>query len=158
LPDYGYKDYTAPLFIGRKFKEMAGRDSFYKNFASLCFDISKNGELKLPDETKQKEIRQNWEHIKTLNVMKANLIRWHFFNANFPIFFKVPACTNMPTKSKGRRNGKFTQLPVSALPLRARRATPEVHALKLTQCVNFKEGTPEATRFARSERPFLTLL
>ena len=74
VPDYGYKDYTGPLFIGKKFKEMAGWDSYYKNFASLCFDINKHGEIKLPDETKQKEIRGNWEHIKTLNVMKANLV------------------------------------------------------------------------------------
>ena len=74
LPDYDYKDYTAPLFIGRKFKQMAGRDSYYKNFDRLCFALNKHGELKLPDETKQKEIQENWEHIKKLNVMKANLV------------------------------------------------------------------------------------
>ncbi len=81
LPDEDYVSYTTDLFIGKQFKQEADEESCYKNLRFICFDLNNAGEIKLPhnrnhqiDDQKINEIRENWKHIKVLNVMKAHFI------------------------------------------------------------------------------------
>ena len=73
LPDNNFKDYTFELTSTVGFKELVNDFSDYKSLTQLCFDINKkSGEIK--DNKDIKVIKQNWEHIKNMNIKKANLI------------------------------------------------------------------------------------
>ena len=76
LPDNDYSSYTTQINLGKKFKEKANSESFYKNLDFIAFRINlKNLSLKIPDEKERIEkIRQNWEHLLKMNVQKANFI------------------------------------------------------------------------------------
>lgn len=76
LPDNDYYRYTSQLNLGKKFKEKADAESFYKNFDFLAFRINlKTSSLKIPVSKEQIEkIRQNWEFLLQMNVQKANFI------------------------------------------------------------------------------------
>lgn len=75
LPDGDYYQYTSPVNLGRKFKEKANADSVYKNLDFIAFRINlRTASLKIPNSKKIEEIRQNWEFLKRMNVLKANFI------------------------------------------------------------------------------------
>lgn len=81
LPDEDYVTYVTDIFIGKRFKDEADSVSLYKTLRFISFDLNKSGEIKLPhnrfretDEQKVNEIRENWNHIKQLNIKKANYI------------------------------------------------------------------------------------
>ena len=75
LPDEDFKNYTFNLMSERRFKEIVGEESYYKNLKYLCFDLRKSGELKIPEEKVLTEkIKQNWLLLKDLNIKKAHFI------------------------------------------------------------------------------------
>ncbi|AEB13264.1 hypothetical protein Tresu_0305 [Treponema succinifaciens DSM 2489] len=76
LPDNDYFSYTTQINLGKKFKEKANSESFYKNLDFITFRINlKTLSLKIPEEKERIEkIRQNWELLLKMNVQKANFI------------------------------------------------------------------------------------
>lgn len=75
LPDEDFKNYTFDLMSERSFKQIVNEESFYQNLKYLCFDLNKAGELKISDDEKRlKKIKQNWLHLKELNIKKAHFI------------------------------------------------------------------------------------
>lgn len=76
LPDKEYYLYTVDLFIGKRFKKQADDDSFYKNLDFICFKFNrKKSEITVPkDQEEVDNIKKNWEHVKELNISKANYI------------------------------------------------------------------------------------
>ena len=75
LPDEDFKNYTFDLMSEKSFKQIVNEESFYKNLNYLCFDMKKSGELKISnDEKRTNKIKQNWLHLKELNIKKAHFI------------------------------------------------------------------------------------
>ena len=77
LPDENFKHYTFDLTSKTGFKQIVHEQSYYKKTTYLCFGIhKKSGELlrKTDDLHRVKVIKQNWVHIKKLNIKKANFI------------------------------------------------------------------------------------
>lgn len=75
LPDDNYKNYTFDIFADKTFKQIANEFSDYKNLKYLCYDINKSGELKKNTDTeRENKIKENWLHIKNMNIKKANFI------------------------------------------------------------------------------------
>jgi hypothetical protein len=75
LPDEDFKNYTFNLMSEKSFKQIVNEESFYKNLNYLCFDLNKSGELKISDDEKRtNKIKQNWLHLKELNIKKAHFI------------------------------------------------------------------------------------
>ncbi|MEE1291328.1 MAG: hypothetical protein UHW86_09895, partial [Spirochaetota bacterium] len=75
LPDDDFKNYTFDLLSEKSFKQLVNEESFYQNLKYLCFDIRKSGEVKSPDdEGRIEKIKQNWIHLKELNIKKAHFI------------------------------------------------------------------------------------
>lgn len=75
LPDEDFKNYTFDLMSERSFKQIVDEESYYKNLKYLCFDLHKSGELKISDDEKRtNKIKQNWLHLKELNIKKAHFI------------------------------------------------------------------------------------
>ena len=75
LPDEDFKNYTFNLMSEKSFKQIVNEESFYKNLNYLCFDLNKSGELKISDDEKRtNKIKQNWIHLKELNIKKAHFI------------------------------------------------------------------------------------
>ena len=75
LPDEDFKNYTFDLMCEKSFKQIVNEESFYKNLNYLCFDLNKSGELKISDDEKRtNKIKQNWLHLKELNIKKAHFI------------------------------------------------------------------------------------
>lgn len=76
LPDNDYYKYTSPIALGKNFKEKVNKDSYYKNLDFITFRTNKKTlELKIPTEPHRIDlVRQNWEYLKKMNVMKANFI------------------------------------------------------------------------------------
>ena len=75
LPDEDFKNYTFNLMSEKSFKQIVDEDSYYKNLKYLCFDLHKSGELKISDDKARTEkIKQNWLHLKELNIKKAHFI------------------------------------------------------------------------------------
>lgn len=75
LPDEDFKNYTFDLMSEKSFKQIVNEESFYKNLNYLCFDLNKSGELKISDDEKRtNKIKQNWLHLKELNIKKAHFI------------------------------------------------------------------------------------
>lgn len=75
LPDEDFKNYTFDLLSEKSFKQIVHEESFYQNLKYLCFDLNKAGELKIPDdEERLRKIKQNWLHLKELNIKKAHFI------------------------------------------------------------------------------------
>jgi len=80
LPDEDYVTYVTDMFIGKKFKEEA-HHTYYPNLRFITFDLNRENEIKLPstrekqiDHNKIEYIRKNWDHVKNLNIRKANFI------------------------------------------------------------------------------------
>lgn len=75
LPDEDFKDYTFDLLSKKSFKQIVNDESFYQNLKYLCFDLNKSGELRNTDDEKRIEkIKQNWLHLRELNIKKAHFI------------------------------------------------------------------------------------
>lgn len=76
LPDNNYYTYTSSIALGKKFKDKVNQDSYYKNLDFITFRTNrKTLDLKIPaDQQKIDSVRQNWEHLEKMNVMKANFI------------------------------------------------------------------------------------
>jgi len=75
LPDEDFKNYTFDLMSEKSFKQIVNEESFYKNLNYLCFYLNKSGELKISDDEKRtNKIKQNWLHLKELNIKKAHFI------------------------------------------------------------------------------------
>ncbi|MGP1454483.1 MAG: hypothetical protein ACTTJ7_01795 [Treponema sp.] len=77
LPDDDYIHYTVNLQSKKSFKELANEESFYKNLDFISFKMNKKTfTIKKSDDTTKKieELKINWNHIKNLNVRKANYI------------------------------------------------------------------------------------
>lgn len=76
LPDDNYKEYTFNLTCEKSFKQLVNEYSFYKTLKYLCFDIKKSSaELRECDDNERTDIiKQNWLHIKDMNIKKANYI------------------------------------------------------------------------------------
>ena len=77
LPDENFKHYTFDLTSDTGFKQLVHEQSYYKKTTYLCFAIhKKSGELlrKTDDPDRIQAIKQNWLHIKNLNIKKANFI------------------------------------------------------------------------------------
>lgn len=75
LPDDDFRNYTFDLLSEKSFKHIVNEESFYQNLKYLCFDIKKSGEVKTSvDKERIKKIKQNWLHLKELNIKKAHFI------------------------------------------------------------------------------------
>lgn len=75
LPDTDFYTYTTDLFVGKKFKQLANDDSFYKNLDFITFKLNKNTfDLKPFTQQEKHALKENWECIKDLQVKKANYI------------------------------------------------------------------------------------
>lgn len=75
LPDVDFRNYTFDLLSEKSFKHIVNEESFYQNLKYLCFDIKKSGEVKTSvDKERIKKIKQNWLHLKELNIKKAHFI------------------------------------------------------------------------------------
>lgn len=75
LPDDDFRNYTFDLLSEKSFKHIVNEESFYRNLKYLCFDIKKSGEVKTSvDKERIKKIKQNWLHLKELNIKKAHFI------------------------------------------------------------------------------------
>lgn len=75
LPDDDFRNYTFDLLSKKSFKHIVNEESFYQNLKYLCFDIKKSGEVKTSvDKERIKKIKQNWLHLKELNIKKAHFI------------------------------------------------------------------------------------
>ena len=75
LPDEDFYTYTTDLFIGKKFKQAADNDSFYKNLDFIAFRINKKTfELKRTTENNLQTIKKNWDMLKDVSVKKAHYI------------------------------------------------------------------------------------
>ncbi len=75
LPDENYKDYTVKLYEINNFKKFVSNFCNLKNTKYLCYDLNKNDELKQSnDKEREEKIKQNWLHIKEMNIKKANYI------------------------------------------------------------------------------------
>lgn len=75
LPDDDFRNYTFDLLSEKSFKHIVNEESFYQNLKYLCFDIKKSGEVKPSvDKERIKKIKQNWLHLKELNIKKAHFI------------------------------------------------------------------------------------
>lgn len=75
LPDVDFRNYTFDLLSEKSFKHIVNEESFYQNLKYLCFDIKKSGEVKTSvDKERVKKIKQNWLHLKELNIKKAHFI------------------------------------------------------------------------------------
>lgn len=76
LPDKDYYTYTSPVSLGKKFKEKANQESFYKNLDFITFRINpKTLNLKIPKSQEKIEfVRKNWEFLQEMNLRKANYI------------------------------------------------------------------------------------
>ncbi|MBR2361311.1 MAG: hypothetical protein IKA80_01510 [Spirochaetaceae bacterium] len=74
LPDEKYKEYVFQISDGN-FKQKVNDFSDYKNLKYLCYNIKPSGDLKAPEnEEINEKIRQNWLHIKEMNIKKAHYI------------------------------------------------------------------------------------
>jgi hypothetical protein len=69
LPDEHHVEYTVSRNECNNFKRLAREFSFYD---SLDFILLREGEI--PPKEKYLRIRDNWEHLKSMNVRKANYI------------------------------------------------------------------------------------
>jgi hypothetical protein len=69
LPDEHHVEYTVSRNECKDFKRLAREFSFYD---SLDFILLREGEI--PPKEKYMRIRDNWEHLKSMNVRKANYI------------------------------------------------------------------------------------
>ncbi|WP_428771324.1 hypothetical protein V1L52_05245 [Treponema sp. HNW] len=76
LPDNDYIHYTVNLDSKKSFKELANEESFYKNMDFISFKMNKKTlKIKVPDNPEKiQKLKNNWNHIKNLNVKKANYI------------------------------------------------------------------------------------
>jgi hypothetical protein len=69
LPDEHHVEYTVSRSECKNFKRLAREFSYYD---SLDFILLREGEM--PTKEKYIRIRDNWEHLKSMNVRKANYI------------------------------------------------------------------------------------
>jgi hypothetical protein len=69
LPDEHHIEYTVSRDECKNFKRMAREFSYYD---SLDFILLREGEM--PSKEKYMRIHDNWEHLKSMNVRKANYI------------------------------------------------------------------------------------
>lgn len=81
LPDENYINYETDMFVGKKFKEEAAKNSYYRNLRFITFDLNNKKEIKLPknsnkviDEEEINKVKSNWNHVRDLNIKKANYI------------------------------------------------------------------------------------